>query len=167
MTNFNLDSLTVGRYWPDFVAAPVPPRVVFRTVCLSRSHDLDAWAWQWAADPVWDLGEAGQLILERPLAPVPASSFRSRAGARLRFGGAGLVRFARVTIEVAMHARGVAEISVAPRARAPHLWAVARQARYFELAHRAADELVRRLPTCTRVDVAALPATSCAEQRAA
>lgn len=150
MTSFSIASPAVGRDWPQLPVPGAPPRVVHRTVCLDRAHDLDAWAWQWAADPVWELGRGGQLALERTLAPDPTSSVRWTAGARIRFRRIGIVRYARVTIGLTSFGE-LAELSVAPRARAPHVWGTARQDRYFELAHAAADELARRLTALTDV----------------
>lgn len=166
MSNVNLDPLAVAWRRSDLVARPMAARGVFRTVCLDPDQDLASWAWQWAAVPVWDLDD-GHLVLDRPLAPVAGTAGRWRAAARLRFANARIVRFARVDIEVTLFAGNVAELSVHPRAVGAHQWGRSRQDRYFALAHRAADELARRLSTCAVAPVTALPLPASVEACAA
>jgi hypothetical protein len=90
-----------------------------------------------------DLAGRGLLTVDQPIAPT--RSLIPTWGGAGRLHGRRRIRSIPVTIEVSAWSAGVSELRVSPAAVRPHRWPNRRLRRYFELAHAAADELVRRL----------------------
>lgn len=94
----------------------------------------------------YDLAGGGRLTLDRGFGSrVPAISPTWATTGRVRAPGIRLARFARVEIELAARAATAFELSLRPVCRHVPRWGARRRARYFDAAHRSADELARHL----------------------
>lgn len=82
----------------------------------------------------------GTLVLDRGFEPCAPPRCTWRATGRLIGVGFRLIRFARVEAEVTVYPNR-AEVVVRPISTRVARWAPRRQARYFSLAHDAADVL--------------------------
>lgn len=89
------------------------------------------------------LGATGWLRLEMPFErrmsePVPGWHARGR----LHGSSPSMARYTRVQIEVSALSAAECEMRLWPASERSFRWGRRRQRRYFELAHRAADQLV-------------------------
>ena len=103
---------------------PVPPSAADAAISeLPSRHDLHV--------------ELGGEFSPAPAALVPTWRTRGRLSFRRP-----LARFARVNVEVAQWSDKVVELRLSPVTHHMSRWGERRQRRYFDEAHRAADDLV-------------------------
>jgi hypothetical protein len=88
----------------------------------------------------------GHLRFHRPfIAAIDAGCPSWHATGRLYGSGLRLARYTRVNIELTAWSDHATELRVRPVTRRLPTWGKRRQRRYFQLAHRTADDLVRSL----------------------
>jgi hypothetical protein len=89
------------------------------------------------------------LVIVRPFARVAQRDRQVswKAPGRLLMQGTGLVRFARVEVEIIVWSDERSEVTVRRRGREIVTWSDARERRFFANAHRAAAHLARVLST--------------------
>src|SRR4051794_21628070 len=98
------------------------------------------------AGRVVPLGDVGRLHMDGPFEVRGRSSpVTWAASGRLYGRGPRLVRYARIEIEITPWCDRSCELRVRPVARRPASWGGRRQDRYFALAHRSSDQLLRLL----------------------
>jgi hypothetical protein len=88
---------------------------------------------------------SAQLRLDRPFVAVAGRVPGWQTTGRLYAHGPGLVRFTPVEIELGAWSPEVSALSIRPATRKVTSWGTRRLRRYFAVAHRTADELVRAL----------------------
>jgi hypothetical protein len=83
-----------------------------------------------------------RLVLRGPLAEVRSAPVRTwAANARLRLAGLRLARFARVEVEISEYSHRASLVSIRPVSPNSGRWGKRRFDRYFDLAHRVADQV--------------------------
>jgi hypothetical protein len=95
--------------------------------------------------------EVGPLQFDEPFLPTGDTNCpRWQTTARLYGAGHRLRSYVRVEVEVAAWSNVASELRLRPVTRRVPTWGRRRQRRYFRLAHRGADEIVRSLDAAVR-----------------
>jgi hypothetical protein len=89
--------------------------------------------------------DAEQLQIDQPFTTACGTPLLLRTTGRLYGRGARILRYTRVHVEVMAWSRERTEVRLRPRSRRLPRWGARRQRRYFEIAHRTADELAEAL----------------------
>ena len=92
-----------------------------------------------------ELGHGRWLTIDRPLTPVELGRQTWRGRGRLHRSGLGLVRYARVELELSAWSEDASQLWIRPVASHPTRWGVRRLRRYIATATDAADHLWRSL----------------------
>jgi hypothetical protein len=93
---------------------------------------------------IW-LRDGAALRLDTPFSAQPDPMRQCSAGGRLIDRGSRLIWFRRVAVVVSAWSAQAVEVRVVPASTCLHRWGTRRLARYFRLAHDAADSIAELL----------------------
>lgn len=127
--------------------SPVPlgMAVVARRIDISAARLADLLGDASFAEALFvtDLAGRGRLALDGPFEAVGGEALAWRVTGRLHFAGPRVVAYARVRLSIVAWSADAVELQIRPVCPDPFRWGRRRLRRYFDLVHRAGDELRR------------------------